>query len=214
MHFAQNNWDDSKCPKKGTKAWEEAVRGLQKDSGITRSPSKASKGKKHLASAAAKSDANAGEDHQAKKQKTSTKSPGIARQLKANMMNAANIVEDTLKGAPQVLGQAISDALPNSSKKASTSKPTASIGTTGTAHHQTQAAQKAQEAIQAMSPARGSGAGQASKKQGASATRRVSARHLPETVTAHETDESVDIEGEQVFVFRHLIMAWIVAWHV
>lgn len=197
------------------------MRGLQKDSSTTKSPAKVSKGKKssgtkHLASAAAKNDADAGEDedHQAKKQKTSIQSPGIAGQLKANVMNAANIFEDTLKGAPQVLGQAISDVLPNSSRKASTSKPTASNGTTGTAQHRTQAAQKAQEVIQAMSPARGSGTGQASKKQGASATRRVSARHLPDTVTAHETDESVDIEGEQVLVPRSLLMTWVMAWHV
>ena len=201
----QYDWDDNKCPKKGSKAWEEAVRELHKNSSTTKSPSKVSKGKKasgtkNLAATKDAAKASETEGHQAKKQKTSTESPGIARQIKANMMNAANKIEDTLKGAPQVLGQAISDALPKSSKKASTSKPTGSIGTTGTAQHRTQAAQKAQEAIQAMSPARGSGTGQASKKQGASVARRTSIRHLPQTVTAGESDENVDIEGDKVFV--------------
>ena len=203
----QYNWDESRCPKKDTKAWEEAVRELHGDFSTTKSPSKLPKGKKSsstkdLASAAAKNAARASEpdiskSHPAKKQKTSTESPsGIAR-VKANVMNAAS----KLKEAPQVLGQAISDALPNSSKKISTSKPTVSTGTTGTAQHLTQAAQKAQEAIQAMSPARGSGTGskgQANKRQDAPSPRRASARHLPQTVTAGETDENVDIDGEKV----------------
>lgn len=198
----QHDWDDNKCPKKGTKAWEEAVRELHKNSSTTKSPSKVSKGKKASGTKnmAASQDAAKAEGHQAKKQKTSTESPGIARQIKVNVINAANRIEDTLKGAPQVLGQAISDALPKSSKKASMSKPTGSIGT---AQQRTQAAQKAQEAIQAMSPARGSGTSQASKKQGASAAKRTSARHLPQTVTAGESDENVDIEGDKVIVLGH-----------
>ena len=203
----QCDWDNTKCPKKGTKAWEEAVRELHKNSSTTKSPPKVSKGKKasgvkHLAATKDAAKASEVEGRQAKKQKTSTESPGIARQIKANVINAANRIEDTLKGAPQVLGQAISDALPKSSNKASTSKPTGSMGTKSTAQHRTQAAQKAQDAIQAMSPARGSGTGQTSKKQGASVARRTSARHLPQTVTADESDENVDIEGDKVLVLR------------
>ena len=200
----QHDWDDNKCPKKGTKAWEEAVRELHKNSSTTKSPSKVSKGKKasgtkHLAANKDPGKASDAEGHQAKKQKTSTESPSIARQIRANVMNAANKIEETIKGAPQVLGQALSDALPKSSKKVGTSKPTGSTGTTGTAQQRAQAAQKAQEAIQAMSPARGSGTGQASKKQDASIARRTSARHLPQTVTAGESDENVDIEGDKVY---------------
>lgn len=161
-----------------------------------------------MASAAAKNAAKASEtdismSHQAKKQKTSMESPhGIAHSVKQCVMSAANMVEGKIKEAPQVLGQAISDALPKSSKKASTSKPAVSAGTTGTMHL-TEAAQKAQQAIQAMSPARGSGTGSrahASKTHDAPATRRASSRHVPQTVTAVDTDESVDIEGKKVRV--------------
>lgn len=203
----QYNWEDSKCPEKGTKAWEEATRELHKNCSTTKSPSKVSKGKKasgakHLAAIKDAGKASEAEGHHTKKQKTSTESPSIAQQIRANVASAATRFEDTLKGAPQILGQAISDALPESSKKASTSKPPGSTGTTGTAQHCTQAAQKAQEAIQAMSPARGSGTGQASKKHDASVARRTSARHLPQTVIAGESDENVDIEGDKVYLLR------------
>lgn len=210
----QYHWDESKCPKQDTKAWEEAVCELHRNISTKKSPSKLSKGRKtsgikDVASAAAKDAAKASEtdismSHQAKKQKTSLDSPrGIAHSMKQRMMSAANLVEGKIKEAPQVLGQAISDALPKSSKKVSPSKPAVSAGTTGTMQHLTEAAQKAQQAIQAMSPARGSGTGskaQTSKTHAAPATRRASSRHIPQTVTAVDTDESVDIEGKKVRV--------------
>ena len=216
--FLQYDWDDTKCPNKGTKAWEEAVQEMHRNSSTTKSPSKVSKGKKalgtkHLAAIKDAAKASGAESHQAKKQKTSTESPSIARQIKANVINAANRIEDTLKEAPQVLGQAISDALPKSSKKVSTSKPTGSTGTTSTTPHRTKAAQKAQDAIQAMSHARGSGTGQASKKQGAVIARRTSARHLPQTVTAGESDENVDIEGDKVLILRSPVSTQHSSWH-
>lgn len=228
----QYHWDESRCPKKDTKAWDEAVHELHGDNSTKKSPFKLSKGRKgsglkEVASAAARNAAKASETdistgHQAKKQKTSIESPrGIARSLKQHVMSAANIMEGKIKEAPQVLGQAISDALPKSSKKVSTHKPAVSTGTTDTVQHLTEAAQKAQQAIQAMSPAKGSGTGskaQKNQKQAAPATRRASSRHVPQTVTAVDSDGSVDIEGKKVLVSKprphHGLALWHgMAWH-
>ena len=221
MHYAlswvmQYDWDVKKCPEKDTAAWEKAVREkLHGNSHTSKALAKEPKARKTsgaqgLPSAAAKnaakaSSADMGKPHQSKKQKTLNESPGgitlSVRKLTADVMRAVNKTGDKVKEAPQVLGQAISDALPSSSKKISNSKPSASTGTTGTAQPLTGAAQKAQEAIQAMSPARGSGTGSraaSNKKQETPSARRASARHLPQTVTIGDTDQSISIDGDKV----------------
>ena len=209
----QYQWDKTKCPKKDTEAWEQAVQGkLRGTSCTSKALAKAAKGRKasgssDLPAMAAKNGVKSAEignsqDHQAKKQKTSNELPsGISRQVKQLTQHVTTTVSkagDKLREAPQVLGQAISDALPNSSKKVSSSKATASTGTTGSAHPLTNAAQKAQEAIQAMSPARTSGTGTratSNKKQKAPATRRSSARHMaPQVVTDGDTEQHIDID--------------------
>lgn len=210
----QYNWDVSKCPKKGTATWEKAVREqLHGNSHTSKALAKKSKvreisGAQDLAAAAARNaakadDADTDKSHQSKKQKTSSESPGGIALSMRKLMRTVNKTGDKLKEAPQVLGQAISDALPSSSKKISNSKPSASTGTTSTAQPLTDAAQKAQQAIQAMSPARGSGTGSraaSNKKQDAPSPRRASARHAPQTVTTGDTDQNVDIDGDKVIL--------------
>lgn len=230
----QYDWDERKCPKKGTPEWHSEVQKKLGDGAQTNGKDgkgAAGKGKKANnkdapAATAAKNtskaaDATASKGPAAKRQKSGEEAtPSTLQRVSAPFKHLAEVVNDTadkLKEVPQVLGQKISDAMPSSSKKQSSGKPAVSTGTNSTAQPLTDAAQKAQQAIAAMSPARGSGTGKraaSSKKQDAPPAKRAS-RHAataaaPTAVVQEDNDVEVDIEGDadKVWFFPACLSCW------
>ncbi len=144
----------------------------------------------------------------AKKQKSDKEAtPSALARMSGPIRHIADAVNDTadkIKEVPQVLGQMISDALPSSSRKQSSAsdRPAMSTGTNAAAQPLTDAAQKAQQAITAMSPNGASGTGKRASrtKQDAPPAKRFS-RHATvagpaSAVVLDDQDEDIDIGGE------------------
>jgi hypothetical protein len=216
--FVQYNWDERKCPKKGTpefgKEVQESFGNGSEETG--KSGSKSGKGrranaKQSTAAAAAKAASRAADAvttsaAAAKKQKSDKEAtPSALARVSGPIRHIADAVNDTadkIKEVPQVLGQMISDALPSSSRKQSSDRPVVSTGTNAAAQPLTDAAQKAQQAITAMSPAGASGTGKRASgtKQDAPPAKRFSghatAAGPTSAVVLDDQDEDIDIGGE------------------
>ncbi len=214
----QYNWDERKCPKKGTPEFEKEVqeRFGNGSAGTAKIGSKSGKGKRanakqSTAAAAAKAASRAADAvttsvAAAKKQKSDKEAtPSALARVSGPIRHIADAVNDTadkIKEVPQVLGQLISDALPSSSRKQSSDRPAMSTGANAAAQPLTDAAQKAQQVITAMSPAWASGTGKRASgtKQDAPPAKRFS-RHATIAGTASavvldDQDEDIDIGGE------------------
>ena len=215
----QYGWDERKCPKKGTPEFDKDVREkLATGSEETgKSGSRSGRGKKatakqSTAAAVAKGacqivDAVTTKAPAAKKQKSDQNAaPAKLTRMSApirHIAEAVNGTADKIKEVPQVLGQMISDALPSSSTKQGSGRPAVSTGTIATAQPLTGAAQKAQQAIAAMAPARGSGTvkrASSGKEQEVPPAKRAS-RHATaaaptSAVVLDDKDEDVDIDGD------------------
>ncbi|KAA6428542.1 MAG: hypothetical protein FRX49_01418 [Trebouxia sp. A1-2] len=214
----QYNWDERKCPKKGTPEFDKEIleRFGNGSEGTGKSGSKSGKGrranaKQSTAAAAAKAASRAADavttsTAAAKKQKSDkAATPSALARVSGpirHIADAVNGTADKIKEVPQVLGQLISHALPSSSRKQSSDRPAISTGTNAAAQPLTDAAQKAQQAITAMSPAGASGTGKRASgtKQDAPPAKRVS-RHATfagpaSAVVLDDQDEDIDIGGE------------------
>ncbi|KAL0039108.1 hypothetical protein WJX77_007914 [Trebouxia sp. C0004] len=157
----QYNWDERKCPKKGTPEFGKEVQ-----------------------------------------ERFGNRSEETGKSGKGRRANAKQSTADKIKEVPQVLGQMISDALPSSSRKQSSDRPAKSTGTKAAAQPLTDAAQKAQQAITAMSPAGASGTGKRASgtKQDAPPAKRFS-RHASvagpaSAAVLDDQDEDIDIGRE------------------
>ena len=211
----QYGWDERKCPKKGTPEFDKDVREKlgtgSEDTG--KSGSRSGRGKKatakqSTAAAVAKGacqvvDAVTTKAPAAKKQKSDQNAaPAKLTRMSAPIRHIAEAVNGTADKIKEV-GQMISDALPSSSTKQSSGRPAVSTGTIATAQPLTGAAQKAQQAIAAMAPARGSGTGKrasSGKEQEVPPAKRAS-RHATaaaptSAVVLDDKDEDVDIDGD------------------
>ena len=216
--LVQYNWDERKCPKKGTPEFDKEIleRFGNGSEGTGKSGSKSGKGrranaKQSTAAAAAKAASRAADavttsTAAAKKQKSDkAATPSALARVSGpirHIADAVNGTADKIKEVPQVLGQLISHALPSSSRKQSSDRPAISTGTNAAAQPLTDAAQKAQQAITAMSPAGASGTGKRASgtKQDAPPAKRVS-RHATfagpaSAVVLDDQDEDIDIGGE------------------
>lgn len=214
----QYNWDERKCPKKGTPEFGKEVhqRFGSGSEETGKSGSKSGKGrranaKQSTVAAAAKAASRAADAvttsaAAAKKQKSDKEAtPSALARVSGPIRHIADAVNDTadkIKEVPQVLGQMISDALPSSSRKQSSDRPAMSTGTNAAAQPLTDAAQKAQQAITAMSPAGASGTGKRASgtKHDAPPAKRFS-RHATvggpaSAVVLGDQDEDIDIGGE------------------
>ena len=202
---SQYEWDDRKCPKKGTPEWQSEVR-KQLGNHLTGKPGKGAGGKVKKANqdtATAAETANKSGDApgiKVLKQKAAKEATPSTSNIFKQLADVANDTGNKLKEVPQIIGQAINDHLPSGSRKESSGKPVASTGA-NTAEPLTEAARKAQQAIVAMSPARGSGTGKRAalgKKQDGALTKRLS-RHAaphagsPSAVIVEDNDDVVDI---------------------
>ena len=216
--LVQYNWDERKCPKKGTPEFDKEVQDRfgNGSEGTGKSGSKSGKGrranaKQSTAAAAAKAaskvaDAVTTSGAAAKKQKSDKEAtPSALARVSGPIRHIADAVNDTadkIKEVPQVIGQMISDALPSSSRKQSSDRPAMSTGTNAAAQPLTDAAQKAQQAITAMSPAGASGTGKRASgtKQDAPPAKRFS-RHATiagpaSAAVLDDQDEDIGIGGE------------------
>ena len=209
---------NASAPKKGTpefgKEVQESFGNGSEETG--KSGSKSGKGrranaKQSTAAAAAKAASRAADAvttsaAAAKKQKSDKEAtPSALARVSGPIRHIADAVNDTadkIKEVPQVLGQMISDALPSSSRKQSSDRPVVSTGTNAAAQPLTDAAQKAQQAITAMSPAGASGTGKRASgtKQDAPPAKRFSghatAAGPTSAVVLDDQDEDIDIGGE------------------
>ncbi|DBB01221.1 TPA: hypothetical protein ACH3X1_001095 [Trebouxia sp. C0004] len=210
----QYNWDERKCPKKGTPEFGKEVQ--ERFGNRSEETGKSGKGrranaKQSTAGAAAKAASRAADAittsvAAANRQKSDKEAtPSALARVSGPIRHIADAVNDTadkIKEVPQVLGQMISDALPSSSRKQSSDRPAKSTGTKAAAQPLTDAAQKAQQAITAMSPAGASGTGKRASgtKQDAPPAKRFS-RHASvagpaSAAVLDDQDEDIDIGRE------------------
>ena len=218
--MVQFDWNERKCPKKGTEDFNDEFRKQfgnegqaarkatkQKTSGAKESATAAAKGASQAADAIADMGTQA---KKAAKEAAPSKLARITAPFRHLAAGAAGKVNDAAehltKDVPQTLGHVISDALPSSSRKQSSGKPAASTATNSSAQPVGKsAAQVAQDAIIAMSPGRSSGVGKraaSSKKQEEPPFKRTS-RHSaaaarPSAVVVDDNDDDVDIGGDDL----------------